>query len=75
MTTFWTILVLTYTTAVGEAESYILFPSEKACWEASDVIYEEVYKNYRDSMAKCKKTDRLSGTIRPALRPWKDGEK
>jgi len=70
MTTFWTVLILTYTVPSSEEfEARILFPSMESCGDAMVEIYEPMRKIYRDSMAQCEESDILSGTIRPRARP------
>lgn len=70
MTTFWTVLILTYTVpGYGDFESRILFPSMRACGDAMLEIYAPMERLYGDSGAKCEESDILSGTMRPIPRP------
>lgn len=71
--TYWAALILTYTVNSGvtsyEATSTVYFKDMQACSVANDVIYPVIYAQTRDSMAKCKRTDLPSSSIRPVARP------
>lgn len=69
MTTFWTVLVLTYTIDGWEHQSRILLPSMAACGAAMDPIHETMEDYYDDTMSQCLESDVLSATIRPKARP------
>ena len=69
MTTFWTVLVLTYTIDSREYQSRILLPSMAACGAAMDPIHETMEDYYDDTMSQCLESDVLSATIRPKARP------
>ena len=73
--TFFVALVLTYTVTLNAEEydfkSTVIFPTQELCSQASDAIYPVIYHGFtRNSMAACIKTDQLSGTERPRVRPW-----
>ena len=57
MLEFFTVLVLTYTVGGYEVQSRVLFPSAKLCGDALPAYYQ------------CERTDEMSKTIRPKLRP------
>ena len=71
--TYWAALILTYTVTSGvtsyEATSTVYFKDMQACSVANDAIYPVIYAQSRDSMAKCERTELLSGSIRPVARP------
>lgn len=69
MVEFFTVLVLTYTVGGYEVQSRILFPSAKLCGDALPAYYEPIYAFDKNSMAQCERTDEMSKTIRPKLRP------
>jgi hypothetical protein len=46
MTTYWTALVLTIFVDGHQMQSRLLFPSMKACGDASAVIYHDYVKTY-----------------------------
>ena len=67
---FWYMLVLTYTFENQTFVSGLAFKDQASCANAMDEIYPTIYAEYRDSMAQCVPTDRVSGyTIRPKARP------
>jgi hypothetical protein len=67
---FWHILLLTYTFENQTFVSDLAFRDQASCANAMDEIYPTIYAEYRDSMAQCVPTDRVSGyTIRPKARP------
>ena len=71
--TYWAALILTYTVTSGvtsyEATSTVYFKDMQTCSVASDAIYPVILAQSRDSMAKCERTELLSGSIRPVARP------
>ena len=69
MLEFFTVLVLTYTVGGYEVQSRVLFPSAKLCGDALSAYYEPIYAFDKNSMAQCERTDEMSKTIRPKLRP------
>jgi hypothetical protein len=55
--TYWTVLVLTIFVNGQQMQSRLLFPSMKACGDASSVIYHTYVKtHFRDSIAQCEKS-------------------
>jgi len=66
---FFTVLMLTYTVGGYGVQSRILFPSAKLCGDALPAYYEPIYAFDTNSMAQCERTDEMSKTIRPKLRP------
>jgi hypothetical protein len=55
--TYWTVLVLTIFVNGQQMQSRLLFPSMKACGDASAVIYHTYVKTYfTNSMAQCEKS-------------------
>jgi hypothetical protein len=67
---FWHLLVLTYTVDGQTFSSNLAFKDQATCAAMMDKFYPVMYLEYRDSMAKCIKTDVASGyTIRPKARP------
>ena len=70
--TYWAALILTYTVTSGvtsyEATSTVYFKDMQTCSVASDAIYPVIHAQSRDSMAKCERTELLSGSIRPVAR-------
>lgn len=69
MTTFWTILIITYSGLLDGSVSYVALPSQDACEEAMDLTYDLLYPQMPDLMLQCVETATLSGTIRPMPRP------
>jgi hypothetical protein len=68
--TYWTVLVLTIFVNGQEMQSRLLFPSMKACGDASAVIYHTYVKTYfRDSMAQCEKSAIPSKGLGVSQRP------
>ena len=71
--TYWATLILTYIVNSGvtayEATSIVYFKDMQTCSVASDAIYPVIYAQSRNSMAKCKRTDMPSSSIRPVARP------
>ena len=70
--TYWAALILTYTVTSGvtsyEATSTVYFKDMQACSAANDVIYPIILAQSRDSMAKCKRTELPSDSMRPVVR-------
>jgi len=70
--TYWAALILTYTVTSGvtsyEATSTVYFKDMQTCSVASDAIYPVIHAQSRDSIAKCERTELLSGSIRPVSR-------
>ena len=70
MTTYWTVLVLTIFIHGQEMQSRLLFPSMKACGDASAIIYHNYVKTYfRNSVAQCEKSDIPSNGLAISPRP------
>lgn len=69
MVEFFTVLVLTYTVGGYEVQSRVLFPSATLCGDALPAYYEPIYAFDKNSMAQCERTNRMSKSIRPKLRP------
>lgn len=71
--TYWATLILTYIVNSGvtsyQATSTVYFKDMQTCSVASDAIYPVIYAQSRNSMAKCKRTDMPSNSIRPVARP------
>jgi hypothetical protein len=68
--TYWTVLVLTMFVNGHEMQSRLLFPSMKACGDASAVIYHTYVKtHFRDSMAQCEKSALPSKGLGVSQRP------
>ena len=68
--TYWTVLVLTMFVNGHEMQSRLLFPSMKACGDASSVIYHTYVKTYfKNSMAQCEKSDIPSKGLGVSQRP------
>jgi hypothetical protein len=68
--TYWTVLVLTIFINGQEMQSRLLFPSMKACGDASSVIYHTYVKTYfRNSVAQCEKSDIPSKGLGVSQRP------
>ena len=70
--TYWAALILTYTVTSGvtsyDATSTVYFKDMKTCSVANDAIYPVVYAQSKDSMAKCKRTELPSDSIRPVAK-------
>jgi hypothetical protein len=70
MTTYWTALVLTMFVDGHQMQSRLLFPSIKACGDASAVIYHTYVKPYfNNSIAQCEKSDIPSNPLTKIPRP------
>jgi hypothetical protein len=70
MTTYWTALVLTIFVDGHQMQSRLLFPSMKACGDASAVIYHDYVKTYfRNSIAQCEKSELISSKLTKLPRP------
>jgi hypothetical protein len=68
--TYWTVLVLTIFVNGQQMQSRLLFPSMKACGDASSVIYHTYVKtHFRDSIAQCEKSDIPSKGLGVSPRP------
>ena len=68
--TYWTVLILTVFINGQEMQSRLLFPSMKACGDASSVIYHTYVKTYfRNSVAQCEKSDIPSKGLGVSPRP------
>jgi len=72
--TWFSVLVLTYYIDGDNYEpmvSRIIYPSYNDCSNAMTAIYENhLYAHYRDSMAQCLQTDKVSSVnLRPKYRP------
>ena len=70
MTTFWTIMWLTFTVdGHGQMQTGIPYPSQQACGDALPALYETIRAHYEDTMAQCKPTKVMSASISPKQRP------
>jgi hypothetical protein len=73
--TYWYVLVLTYSMFEESPydkwmSSYIWFPNYQTCADAMDVMYDVIYVQYPNSIARCIETDAISGgNTPPMLRP------
>ena len=69
MTTFWTFMLITFTTPEhGTLDTALLYPSQKACGDALLVVYPTIEQHYPISMAQCRPTRLLSASVRPRAR-------
>ena len=69
---FFTALIISYAMNGSYVESVMWFDTEKRCETAmrnSDDLYETLYLLYDDTMMACRRTEVLSHSIRPRLRP------
>lgn len=70
---FFTALIFSYAINGEYVEGGLWFDTAARCETAlrnSDELYETVFLLYEDVMAKCEKSDIVSGyTVRPRLRP------
>ena len=69
MTTYWTFMLITFTTPQhGTLDTALLYPSQQACGDALPAVYETIRQSYPDSMAQCRSTRQLSASVRPKAR-------
>jgi len=69
MTTFWTIMLITFTVPDhGTMQTILLYPSQKACGDALTEVYPTIERHYPDSAAMCRPTRLLSASVRPRAR-------
>lgn len=70
---FFTALIFSYAINGEYTQGGLWFDTEARCETAlrnSDELYETIFLLYEDVMAKCEKSDIVSGyTVRPRLRP------
>lgn len=70
---WFTLLVFTYIYEGEKLQARLLFEDEEQCelaLRASNTLYKELRRTYRNSMIACDKTDIASGyTVRPKARP------
>lgn len=65
---FWTVMIILYSTSVNGVDSaYILYPSQKACGDALEVIQSTLHDP--DAALTCRESDVPSRTVRPKKRP------
>lgn len=70
MTEFWTILIITYSGALFDGQvSYVATPSQDACEEAMNIMYDVLHPKMPDIMIQCIETTTMSSSIRPMPRP------
>ena len=70
MTTFWTIMWITFTVPDhGTMQTVLLYPSQKACGDALTEVYPTIERHYPSSDAQCRPTALLSASPRPKARP------
>lgn len=69
---FFTALLISYAIDDAYVETRLWFDTEKRCETAmrnSDDLYDTLYSLYDDTMMACQRSDVLSHSIRPRLRP------
>ena len=70
MTTFWTLMWLTFTVpGHGTMQTVLLYPSQKSCGDALTEVYPTIDRHYPSSDAQCRPTALLSASPRPKARP------
>ena len=69
MTTYWTVLALTYAIDGADYQARVVFPSMAACGAAMDAMIAPLDKHYDDTMVQCLESRMLSASIRPRARP------
>jgi hypothetical protein len=80
MTTYWTILAITFIVNGEMMTSKLLFPTMKSCGAAMNVLYyDHVQTHFKESMAQCVKSTLVSNKLtkmpRPKPRPvWLENE-
>jgi len=69
MTTFWTLMWITFTAPDhGTMQTVLLYPSQKDCGEALLEVYPTIDRHYPSSDAQCRPTRLLSASVRPRAR-------
>lgn len=66
---FWVILVITYGGTLDGTVSYVPLPSQDACEQAMDLMWDTTMKEMPDGMLQCIATDIPSKIVRPKPRP------
>jgi hypothetical protein len=80
MTTYWTVLAITFIVNGEMMTSKLLFPTMKSCGAAMNVLYyDHVQTHFKESMAQCVKSTLVSNKLtkmpRPKPRPvWLEKE-
>jgi hypothetical protein len=69
MTTFFTVLIITYAFNGEEVQSRILYTSEMACSDAMLSIEAALDPDLNVEMLQCKRSDLISRSPRPMDRP------
>lgn len=72
---YFTLLIFSYVVADYHVETSLVFDTEAKCEQAlraSDPLYDVVYDNYETAMVGCERTDILSASIRPRMRPTQE---
>jgi len=66
----WTALIISYAIQGMGYESVVWFETSKHCEQAlRSGLYEVIYDHYEDTAMGCHKTESLSKSIKPKLRP------
>jgi hypothetical protein len=70
MTTYWTILAITFIVNGEMMTSKLLFPTMKSCGAAMNVLYyDHVQTHFKESMAQCVKSTLVSNKLTKMPRP------
>lgn len=69
MTTFFTVLIITYAFNGDEVQSRILYTSEQACSDAIMQVEAALDPDLDVEMLQCKRSDVISRSPRPMSRP------
>ena len=70
MTTYWTILAITFTVNGEMMTSKLLFPTMKSCGAAMNVLYyDHIQTHFKESMAQCEKSELISSKLTKLPRP------
>ena len=72
MLTFFTVLVITYSFNGEEVQSRLLYTSEWACSDALKRVEDFVDPDMEIEIAQCQRSDLISRSPRPKMRPWSD---
>ena len=70
MTSYWTILAITFTVNGEMMTSKLLFPTMKSCGAAMNVLYyDHIQTHFKESMAQCEKSELISSELTKLPRP------
>jgi hypothetical protein len=70
MTTYWTVLAITFIVNGEMMTSKLLFPTMKSCGAAMNVLYyDHVQTHFKESMAQCVKSTLVSNKLTKMPRP------